>query len=111
MAAWIEYAYAGYPFTAPPDAVARARANKGRVLERGMIPGFRIAGIEGGTTGTEALSAEEGVERFGRAWRRLIQDCPAGEHAFFGPMTHEEWVQLNLRHAELHLGFVDPGQS
>src|SRR5204862_7878636 len=90
LAAWIEYGYEGYPFTPSPEAAARARANKARVLEQGMTPGYRIAGIEGGTTGSADAPVQAGLERLRRAWARLDSDCPTHEHAFFGAMSHEE---------------------
>ena len=40
---------------------------------------------------------------------RLLRDNdPAKPNPVFGPLTHEQWIQLNLRHAELHLGFLVP---
>jgi hypothetical protein len=29
-------------------------------------------------------------------------------HPVLGKLTHEEWTQLHLRHAELHLSFAVP---
>ena len=29
-------------------------------------------------------------------------------HPIFGKLTHDEWIAINLRHAELHLGFQVP---
>lgn len=49
----------------------------------------------------------DAAERLLVALRRLEQrqqadyDSPA-----FGPMSHEDRVRLNLRHAELHLGYL-----
>jgi hypothetical protein len=27
-------------------------------------------------------------------------------HGFFGKLTHQQWDQLHMRHAELHLSFL-----
>jgi hypothetical protein len=54
------------------------------------------------------LPTEEGVRRFREAFSRLRGECPANVSPVFGRLTHGEWVQLNLRHAELHLGFLVP---
>ena len=39
---------------------------------------------------------------------KLDKTPPATPNVIFGPLTHEEWKAINLRHAELHLGFVHP---
>jgi len=36
---------------------------------------------------------------------RLRAGPPARPNVIFGPLTHDEWIQLHLRHAELHLSF------
>lgn len=46
--------------------------------------------------------------------RRQIQRVQDGERftqasPIFGKLSHEQWVNLHLKHAELHLGFLDPG--
>ena len=41
-----------------------------------------------------------------RAFERLQASCPPHENILFGKLTHDEWIQMNLRHAELHLGFL-----
>ena len=110
VAAWIDYAYDGYPFTPPPEMAARARGFLPRVLEGGMTPGFKIASVEGGTAGILDMDSAIALSRLHRAWARLSASpptAPAG-HAFFGPMTHEQWIALNLRHSELHQSFFIP---
>ena len=111
VAAWIDYGYEGYPMKPPPwfiRVILRWRVRK--YLHHGGMPsGVRIPGVKEGTYGTDALSLEEGADRLRRALRRL----QAGEHApydspAFGPMSHDDRIQLNLRHAELHLSFLQP---
>jgi hypothetical protein len=36
-----------------------------------------------------------------RAGERMTQECSAE-----GPYSHEQWVYIHLRHAELHLSFL-----
>ena len=40
---------------------------------------------------------------------RLRRSAPKDPNPLFGRLTHEQWVQLNLRHAELHLGNLGAG--
>jgi hypothetical protein len=109
LAAWIDYSFDGYPLIAPPEMAAKARAAlRTRVLDGRMMPGFHIPGVEGGTAGIEEFTLDEGLTRLRRAWRRIEGACPTKEHAFFGPMTHEEWIKLQLRHSELHHSFLHP---
>ncbi len=108
VAAWIEYGYDGFPIRRPPFFVRwilRFRLRK--MLREGMPRGVRIPGVEEGTTGMEKMATAAAATRLLAALERLRQgeeakhDSPA-----FGPMSHEDRIELNLRHAELHLGFL-----
>lgn len=111
LAAFIDYAYDGYP-----ESIGKApwwikfilRFLKGKFL-RGPLPAGRdIPGVPGGTTGAEPRSTAEGQAALLRAWDRLEKQPPSTANIIFGRMTHAEWVQLHLRHAELHLSFLHP---
>jgi len=108
VAAWIDYGYDGYPLGPPPWPIRMIlKLLVGKYLRKGMPAGVRIPKTEHGTFGMDAVSTEDGAKRIRDAFGRLKR----GEHAkfdspAFGPMSHEDRVQLNLRHAELHLGFL-----
>jgi hypothetical protein len=51
---------------------------------------------------------EESLPRYRSALERLKKETPTAPNVIFGALTHEEWIALNLRHAELHLGFLLP---
>ncbi|NOX53747.1 MAG: DUF1569 domain-containing protein [Planctomycetes bacterium] len=110
IAAWIEYGYDGYPMAKPPWFVRfMARRFFKRMLRRGMQPGFSIPGVEGGTYGIDDMPTEEAAERLKRAIARLQAGEPAKFHSpAFGTISEEDRIQLTLRHAELHLGFLVP---
>ena len=108
LANWIDYAYVGFPIGPPPFFVRwilRFRLRK--MLRDGMPRGVRIPGVKRGTTGMEAVETREAGRRLTAALERLRTD---GEAKFdspaFGAMSHEDRIALNLRHAELHLGFL-----
>jgi hypothetical protein len=108
VAAWIEYGYSGYPVKAPPfpfNYVLRWMGK--RILKNGMKPGVRIPGAKNGTFGQDEITVAEGVERLQLAFLKLKkgEQCSHDSPAF-GPMSHEDRIRLNLRHAELHLGFI-----
>lgn len=106
LAAWVDFAFDGYPMKPPPWLIrVIIKFSKNKYVHDRMPAGVRIPGIEGGTKATDVLTTEEGLARFQRAWARLKSSRPTQESPIFGAMTHEEWIGLNLRHAELHLGF------
>jgi hypothetical protein len=108
VAAWIDYGYEGYPMRPPPwfvRFILRRMAKK--FLRHGMPAGKRIPGVEKGTFGIEPLATAEGADRLRRAFRRLASGEPARyDSPAFGPMSAEDRIQFNLRHAELHLSFL-----
>jgi hypothetical protein len=108
VAAWIDYGYDGYPMRPPPFFIRWILKRKlKQMLAGGMPAGVRIPGVAAGTYGIETLSLEEGATRLRRAFQRLKGGEPAKfDSPAFGPMSHEDRVRLNLRHAELHLGFL-----
>jgi len=110
VAAWINYAYEGFPLGPPPFFIRFVlRFLKKKYLRDGMPAGVRIPKTENGTFGIEVIGTEEGANRLRKALERLKRseestfDSPA-----FGKMPLEERISLNLRHAELHLGFLQP---
>lgn len=56
----------------------------------------------------EPVPLDEGLERMRRALGRLKAEAPTAPNVIFGPLSHDEWVALHCRHAELHLGFLVP---
>ena len=111
LATWANFAFEGYPpaCRAPLPVRIIARLLRNRLLTRAMPAGVRIGRAPGGTVGLEVLPADEGLRRFRAAMERLRQTPPTAANPVFGPLTQEQWKHLNLRHAELHLGFQVPG--
>lgn len=108
VAAWIEYGYDGYPMQPPPwiiRVILRWQVKK--YLRNGMPSGVRIPKVAAGTFGVDVMPLAEGAARLRKAVARLQAGEPARyDSPAFGPMNHEERIQLNLRHAELHLSFL-----
>ena len=82
---------------------------KRRLIEGPMPAGFQVKGaavrilIPGVDTGLDqALAAlRTSVAR----WQK---GAPTHPHFILGPMTPAQWDSLQLRHAELHMSFVQP---
>ena len=109
LSAWIEYGWEGYPIGSPPFFIKWILVRMGRrYIRKGMPPGVKIPGIVNGTKGQDLMPFTEALSRLRNAICRLQSgevarhDSPA-----FGPMSHEDRIQLNLRHAELHLGYLE----
>ena len=111
LATWADFAFDGYPASVRAPWLVRTigRMLRHRILTKGMMPGMKIGRVPGGTVGLEPMTSDEGLRRFRAAMERLRTTAPTAPNAVFGPLTHEQWIQLNLRHAELHLGFQVPG--
>ena len=105
VAAFMDFAFDGYPFAVPWFVRLVARRLKNVIVNKPMKPGRKIPGIPGGTVSTEQLPTAEGIERLRRACARLELSAPMKPNPLLGPLTPEEWKKLNLRHAELHLSF------
>lgn len=108
LAAWIEYGWDGFPMKRPPFFVRWILSFMGKkFLRTGLPSGMRIPGVKGGTFGQDDVPLGQALARLRTALQRLKNgelakfDSPA-----FGPLSHEDRIRLNLRHAELHLSFM-----
>jgi len=108
LAAWAEYGYTGVPLKVPFFVKWIVWLRRRQYLYGTMQAGVRIPNVAGGTLATEAVPLEEGLGRLRRVLERLRVEAPTVPSPVFGRLTHEEGVALNLRHAELHLGFLVP---
>lgn len=109
LAAWINYAYEGFPMKVPWFIRFLIRRKLKTYLTAGMDAGVHIPRAKGGTYATDPLSTEEGAEQLRKALRRLQSGEPAKfDSPAFGTMAPKDRIALNLRHAELHLSFLHP---
>jgi hypothetical protein len=108
LAAWINFAYEGYPMRVPWFIRPFIRRKLRQYLAGGMDAGVRIPRVEGGTYATEVLPTEEGAARLRAALDRMERELARYDSPAFGKLPEELRIKLNLRHAELHLGFLHP---
>jgi hypothetical protein len=74
-----------------------------------MSPGFKLPkDVEVGFFPATA-SPQEALEELRAVVDRTQNERMTARHPILGKMTHEDWTQLHLRHAELHLSFAVPG--
>jgi hypothetical protein len=80
-----------------------------RFFSRPLAPGFHVppkleAVLRPGTD----LSIEQSLQELREAVVRFERAKEVAVHPAFGRLTREEWRQITLRHAELHMSFVTP---
>lgn len=108
LAAFINFPYDGYPknLQAPLLVKLILKIMKNRYMTKGLPAGRRIPGIPTGTVGAEKVSSSDGLARLEKAWARLQAAPPTVPNPVFGPLPHQEWIDLHLRHSELHQSFM-----
>ncbi|MGH7137704.1 MAG: DUF1569 domain-containing protein [Pirellulales bacterium] len=84
---------------------------KGRILTKAMRAGFRLPKKVEPDFFPSARSPGEALDALRSAVARTKVERMTSRHPVLGKLTHEEWTQLHLRHAELHLSFALPGTS
>jgi hypothetical protein len=81
---------------------------KRRILEQGMVPGFKLKGPAATALIREQSDVElaDALEHLKSAVGRLKAAARVADHGAFGPLTRAEAELLHRRHAELHMSFV-----
>lgn len=59
----------------------------------------------------DETSVADGLASLEAAITRQKQESDRALHPGFGSLTHEEWDQFNLRHAEMHMSFLVSGDG
>jgi peptidoglycan/xylan/chitin deacetylase (PgdA/CDA1 family) len=112
LAKFIEYSFDGFPFRYPwPYRVVVwliRRVSWSWLLKLTFRPGFTNPPVVARAVDPDAaVTLEHAGQSLRRQIRRIldgermVQRSPTGE-----PVSHEQWVEAHLRHAELHLSFL-----
>jgi hypothetical protein len=96
----------GIPEKGPWAMRVVGRLIKGRILRKGLSPEFNLPKNREQQFFPEGGSPQQAVEKFRAAVERTKLERMTAAHPIFGTLTHEEWTQLHLRHAEMHLSFA-----
>lgn len=96
----------GFPMKAPWLVRLLVPFLKNGALKNPMRPGIKLPKANEATAFPGDESLDSALQGFRRAIARAQSERMEAPHPAFGPMTHDEWVQLHLRHAELHLSYV-----
>jgi hypothetical protein len=110
VAYWARAPFDGYPPTPrmPLSLRLLMPLMKNRFLNKGLPTGARIPGVPGGTFGIEPMETDRGLAELRTAFDRMSRQTPAEPSPVLGTLSHDDWIKLNLRHAELHQSFFHP---
>ena len=110
VATWARFPLDGYPLMPRPPWFIRMLIPfmAGTYLDKGLPAGVKIGNVPGGTFGTEPMEADCAIRDLREAFGRLARQAPTQPNPILGELSHEEWIKLNLRHAELHFSFLHP---
>lgn len=109
LALGINLSIDGLKFTVPWYVRVLGFFLKGRIIKRGMPAGFKLPNDVDAYPA--AASPQVALVILRTAVTRSSVERMTARHPVFGRMTHEEWTQFHLRHAELHLSFVIPERT
>jgi hypothetical protein len=85
------------------------RLIRGRILKNGMPAGFNLPKTREAEAYPAVASPKEGLDMLRQAIHRLTTEKMTAVHPAFGKLSHDQWVQIHLHHAALHLSFALPG--
>ncbi|MDG2389362.1 MAG: DUF1569 domain-containing protein [Planctomycetaceae bacterium] len=81
---------------------------KKKFLREKMPAGFKLPKAQEEKLPSQETSIEESLANLKQAIARFECEEARADHPAFGKLTSEEWIQLHLRHSELHMSFVKP---
>jgi hypothetical protein len=107
----MEFSFGGFPFrySWPVRCTARLlRVLSWRwLLALAFRPGFRNPAVAAALEPEPTSSLAEAVRYLrGQLERISSVDRMTAVNPSMGPLSHEQWVEVHLRHAELHLSFL-----
>ncbi len=80
-----------------------------RFLRNGLPAGLALTGKSAEALVPDATTTEEGLAALSDAVARWKTKTAVPDHSVFGTVTDEQFTQIHLRHAELHMSFLTRG--
>jgi Protein of unknown function (DUF1569) len=99
----------GDPRRAPLPVRLLLRVLRNRILTKGMQPGFKLPKEAAKAyVADPEVSVQQGLSELRTSIARLKSEPQRHPHPAMGALSRDQWEQLHLRHAELHLSFFVP---
>jgi len=109
LAGGMKLALDGADFKVPWYPRTFAALIKKKVLRSPMKPGFQLPKDAAEVLiPSREISTQEGLNELQTTIARMNREPQRHPSPIFGKMTRDEWDQLQLRHAEMHLSFYVP---
>lgn len=98
----------GFPTRPPLPKRLLFRLFKNRFVKHPMPAGIQLPKpTAAALVAAPQTTTQEGLIALRDSIRRLQTDSRRAAHPAFGKLSHDEWDQINFRHAELHLSFIE----
>jgi Protein of unknown function (DUF1569) len=98
----------GFGFQAPwPVRTIGRYVLKKRLLTNGLKPGFKLGPAASAVLVPGETDTAAALEHLRQSTQRLKSEQKCSAHPFLGPLTVDERNAICLRHAELHMSFVN----
>lgn len=112
VAAVIDASVDGFTFSVPLPLRIIGRLIRSRTLKKPLNPGIKLPGSapDAFKPGPETR-LEDAAKHLAESVERAKQRRMNATSPIFGKMSHEQWVQLHCRHAEMHFSFLHPPQQ
>jgi hypothetical protein len=98
----------GFGFTFPWYFRLMGGLFKKKLVSGAMPPGMNLPPAFARKVMPEPTSTAEGLAELRAAVSRLERDPHRAKHPVFGDISNEEWNQIHLNHAKLHMSFLVP---
>jgi hypothetical protein len=85
-----------------------ARLFKKKLIAGAMPPGIKLPADLAEAVIPEPTSTEDGLAELRAAVARLENEPHRAKNPVFGELTKEEWNQIHINHAKLHMSFLVP---
>ncbi len=98
----------GFGFKVALPLRVLGRLLRSQALSRPMRPGFNVPAAMRARLPSDQLPFEQAVASLRETIGRTKSERMTKASPLLGAMTHEDWVQLHCRHAEMHFSFIHP---
>ena len=112
VAGLIEQSLDGFRFKAPVPIRILFTTLRPILFKRPIPAGIALRGQSRMLIPESGISSEQGLGEL-RSQIKRLQDGAKMTHPspIFGRLDQDQWTGLHLRHAALHLSFLDPGEA
>ena len=84
---------------------------KNSFFTKPMKAGFKLPKRASALLPDDSITADEGLRKLRAGVERLSHETPTAPHPVFGKLASEEVTQGHLRHCEMHMSFIIPGEN